>query len=173
MKRFVYFCLMDIVSGSRNDIQDIARLVRKVWQPTYGHILSLEQSTYMLDTLYDTGTLSRQMDIGHRFLLLKDGQRLLGFAGFELDWQHHAGTTKLHKLYLDTEVQGKGWGKGLLDAAIAYVKEQGQTALVLNVNRENKAFRFYERYGFQVIAEEDIPIGNGYYMNDYVLKINW
>ena len=29
---------------------------------------------------------------------------------------------------------------------------------------------FYEKLGFTVIKEEDIDIGNGYLMNDYVME---
>ena len=43
-------------------------------------------------------------------------------------------------------------------------------SLLLNVNRHNKAISFYKKYGFDIIAEEDIDIGNGYYMNDYVME---
>ncbi len=42
----------------------------------------------------------------------------------------------------------------------------------LNVNRKNIANRFCERNGFIVINEEDTGIGDGYYMNDYVMEKN-
>ncbi len=29
---------------------------------------------------------------------------------------------------------------------------------------------FYEANGFTVVAEKDFDIGNGYYMNDYVMQ---
>ena len=44
-------------------------------------------------------------------------------------------------------------------------------ALDLNVNRYNySAQSFYEKFGFKVLKEEDIHIGGGYFMNDYVLR---
>jgi hypothetical protein len=39
------------------------------------------------------------------------------------------------------------------------------------VNRYNKAKGFYEKLGFKVIGKEDIDIGNGYLMNDYVMQL--
>ena len=50
------------------------------------------------------------------------------------------------------------------------IKTLGGVSLQLNVNRNNKAKEFYERQGFAVIKEEDIDIGNGYLMNDYVME---
>ncbi|MEI9808163.1 MAG: hypothetical protein WDO16_09960 [Bacteroidota bacterium] len=38
------------------------------------------------------------------------------------------------------------------------------------MNRSNNAKLFYEKIGFIVIREEDIDIGNGYLMNDYVME---
>jgi ribosomal protein S18 acetylase RimI-like enzyme len=50
------------------------------------------------------------------------------------------------------------------------MKTQGATTLQLNVNRNNPAKIFYEKLGFAVLNEEDIDIGNGYFMNDYVMQ---
>jgi diamine N-acetyltransferase len=41
--------------------------------------------------------------------------------------------------------------------------------LDLNVNRHNPAKSFYEKIGFTVLREEDVPIGP-YWMNDYVMR---
>lgn len=41
---------------------------------------------------------------------------------------------------------------------------------LITVNRNNDAKRFYERRGFEIIKEADFDIGNGYFMNDYVLE---
>jgi hypothetical protein len=37
------------------------------------------------------------------------------------------------------------------------------------VNRYNNAKSFYEKMGFAIVREEDIPIGP-YWMNDYVMR---
>jgi ribosomal protein S18 acetylase RimI-like enzyme len=39
------------------------------------------------------------------------------------------------------------------------------------VNRHNRALHFYEKQGFKIIREEDIDIGSGYFMNDYVMEL--
>ena len=65
--------------------------------------------------------------------------------------------------------QGKGYGKTLINAVAEKTKESGKNILDLNVNRYNNAKSFYERMGFEVVYEEDIPIGP-YWMNDYVMR---
>ena len=42
----------------------------------------------------------------------------------------------------------------------------------LNVNRNNPALGFYEHIGMRKDREGDFPIGNGYYMNDYIMALD-
>lgn len=42
---------------------------------------------------------------------------------------------------------------------------------IINVNRNNKALHFYERKGMKKLREGDFAIGNGYYMNDYIMGL--
>lgn len=42
----------------------------------------------------------------------------------------------------------------------------------LNVNRNNKALQFYEYMGMRKLRKGDFPIGNGYYMNDYIMGLD-
>ena len=60
----------------------------------------------------------------------------------------------------------------MLQFIINEISKEGVKYLELNVNRENKAIGFYKKLGFTIIAEEDIPIGNGFFMNDYVMQIS-
>ena len=84
--------------------------------------------------------------------MLKKNEICLGFASYE----HHylnSNSTRLHKFYLLTEHQGKGMGKLMLDKIVALAKENRSDNLSLNVNRFNKAFVFYQKMGFEIIAE--------------------
>jgi ribosomal protein S18 acetylase RimI-like enzyme len=46
----------------------------------------------------------------------------------------------------------------------------GASILELNVNRSNNAVTFYQKFGFTTTSEVDLPIGEGYFMNDYVMQ---
>jgi len=77
---------------------------------------------------------------------------------------------KLHKIYILPECQGKGYGVQLIDEVKRRLIAQKITILDLNVNRYNKAKNFYEKLGFKVVDEEDVPIGP-YWMNDFVMRL--
>jgi len=61
----------------------------------------------------------------------------------------------------------------LLQKVCNHAKENGANTLQLQVNRNNIAVNFYKKHGFKIIAEEDFDIGNGYFMNDYVMELQF
>ena len=92
----------------------------------------------------------------------------IGFASFSA--HDDPSVYHLHKIYVLPDEQGKNVGKQLLDYIISDIKAAGATSLQLNVNRFNKALHFYEKQGFKILREEDIDIGSGFFMNDYVME---
>ena len=68
------------------------------------------------------------------------------------------------------EAQGNGVGIQLINEIINHAKKKNDNILFLNVNRFNKAQHFYSKLGFQIAFEEDISIGNGYLMEDFVME---
>ena len=108
------------------------------------------------------------MEQGHTFLLASIDKEPVGFASFSATKQE--GIYKLHKIYVRTDIQGKGIGKALLNGVIVEITSFNATSLQLNVKRDNNAKLFYEKAGFTIIGEEDIDIGNGFFMNDFVME---
>lgn len=154
---------------SSDQLQTVRDLAYAIWPDAYGTILSEQQLAYMLDKIYAIPSLEKQMESGHVFLLAEEDGVFYGFASYEVDYRN-SGKTKLHKIYVQPQTQGKGVGKTLLAAVEEAVKLNENQALLLNVNRYNKAIAFYKKNGFEVIAEEDIDIGNGYLMEDYIME---
>lgn len=68
-------------------------------------------------------------------------------------------------------------GSSAEGAVVAFGPENGNVVpevramIELNVNRNNPAIGFYHRFGFQILRQGDFPIGNGYYMNDYIMGL--
>lgn len=153
--------------ASEKDIPLIRDLSNKIWPQTYSTILTTEQIDYMLKMMYSEESLQQQMKQQHEFIIVNDGVNPVGFASFSLI---ETGVYKLHKIYVLPQKQGKGTGRFVINEIIKAMIRKGGTTLQLNVNRNNKAKEFYEKLGFTVIKEEDIDIGNGYLMNDYVME---
>ncbi len=153
-----------------DDINTIGFLAQQIWPDTYGAILPPEQLKYMMKLIYSPGSLRRQMvDERHQFLIVEQTEEPIGFASWSV--MSDPGIFKLHKLYVLPGRQGKGLGRTLLQFIFETIRPEGAAMLRLNVNRFNKARQFYERMGFAVIGEEDIDIGHGYFMNDFIMEI--
>jgi RsiW-degrading membrane proteinase PrsW (M82 family)/ribosomal protein S18 acetylase RimI-like enzyme len=150
-----------------HDIPLIRDMACKIWPVTYGGILTKDQLGYMLDLLYSEKKLGEDMEKGIQFAMLYDGVEPIGFASIGMTEPQ---VYKLHKLYVMPSYQGKGAGKFIINELINVIKRKGAATLLLNVNRNNPAKSFYENLGFTVIKEEDVDIGNGYFMNDYVME---
>ncbi len=147
----------------------ILKLAREIWGPTYAEILSQEQIDYMIDMMYALAVLEKERGEGIVFELVKENGKPIGFLSYG---PYKPGTMKLHKLYLSQSHHGKGIGSRMLSRAKEAAKELGATELLLNVNKHNaRAIRAYRRNGFEMIREEKNPIGNGFFMDDYVFGI--
>lgn len=160
---------MEIRKAGLDDFKIINDLALKTWYDTYTTILSPEQLEYMLKEMYSLEAFTEQIAVkGHHFLLLSENDRYLGFASYELNYT--SGTTKLHKLYVLPETQGKGAGRLLITTIESLAKKNGNDKVSLNVNRYNDAVKFYIKNGFEKAGEEDINIGNGYLMEDFIME---
>lgn len=160
---------MKIRNADIGDFKIINDLALKTWYDTYSSILSPEQLEYMLNSMYSLEAFTEQLAIkGHHFLLLTEDDKYLGFASYELNYL--SGVTKLHKLYVLPETQGRGAGRLLISKIEDAAKRNGNSKVTLNVNRYNNAVNFYLKNGFFKAGEEDINIGNGYLMEDFIME---
>jgi ribosomal protein S18 acetylase RimI-like enzyme len=126
----------------------------------------------MLEMMYSLDAIAAQVEKkGHVFLLAKEGADCLGYASYENNYQQ-SGKTKIHKIYIRPTAQGKGVGKSLMDEIIKISQANGSNTLSLNVNRHNQAINFYEKIGFRQVGHENIDIGNGYMMEDFIMDKN-
>ena len=162
--------MITISEAAISDIKQIQNIVNITWPITYGEILSKEQLDYMLGLFYFDEALTEQYNKKVQlFYMIYEEETNIGFIGIEHNYNKEA-ITKIHKIYLLPETQGKGIGKKVIDEIGKLASENNSAALLLNVNRFNSALGFYKKIGFEVIDEVNIEIGNGYLMEDYVME---
>lgn len=160
--------MLTIRKATEKDCTLINRLASQVWEATYGHILSKEQLDYMFEWMYAPHNLTQQMNEGHVYFIgSKDGEAF-GYVSIE---QQDKDLFHLQKIYVLPSFQGCHAGSFLFKEAVKYIKSihPEPCTMELNVNRENKALHFYQHMGMKKVREGDFPIGNGYYMNDYIM----
>ena len=161
-----------ITVATKEQLPIVRDLAYKIWPSAYGEILSKIQLDFMLDTFYSIESLEMQMlEKNQIFMLIQENDVYLGYCAYELNIDN-SNKTKLHKIYVLPETQGKGVGNRLLKEVEDITKKAGNSHLILNVNRFNKAQEFYKYKGFVITEEVNIEIGHGYLMEDYVMEKN-
>jgi len=161
--------MYSIRTATINDLETIRQIAEDTWWATYSPILEKEQISFMLGEIYSVEKISSQLKNNiQTYLLLTEDGKPVAFAAYS-PRDEDPEIYKLHKLYCLPETQGKGYGKILINEVAKKTLEAGKHTLDLNVNRYNKAKSFYEKMGFAIAYEEDIPIGP-YWMNDYVMR---
>ena len=161
--------MVEIIKATATDLHQVRSIAFKTWPIAYKVILSPEQMKYMLDLFYSMDALRDQIEhLHHKFIIAFVNDEAIGFGSWSPKITGSS-TYRLHKLYVEPASQGKSFGKLLLGHILIEITEAGGTDIELNVNRLNKAMYFYKREGFSIIREEDIDIGNGFFMNDFVM----
>ena len=164
--------MLHIRPATESDLPLIQQMAYATWPATYGSILSQTQIEYMLELMYNLAILKQQVEQKCQvFLLVFSDEEALGFVSYQLNYQDST-TTKIHKIYVLPQAQGKGAGKALVDAVETIARQNNNNALILNVNQFNKAVSFYKRSGFQQVGNEVLDIGNGFVMDDFIMQKN-
>ena len=163
--------MLQFKKADRDLIPTIEKLAQEIFPATYATILSGEQIDYMMEWMYSRESLEKQMAQGHVYHIAYYDGEPVGYTSVQMVEE---GVWHLQKIYLKPGMQGKSVGKQMFLNAVDYIRQNSQLpcTVELNVNRNNtKAIRFYEHMGMHKASQGDFPIGNGYYMNDYIMAL--
>lgn len=161
-----------IRKATPSDIPLIREMAWKTFPATYSEILSREQTDYMMEWMYSPESLRDQMERqGHVYYIAcednEPGRLCLRPA------TGSRAVPSAQKIYVLPAFQKCRLGRKLFEHAVSVVREFacGPCTMELNVNRDNPALGFYEHMGMKKVRQGDFPIGNGYYMNDYIMAL--
>lgn len=150
------------------EIDTVARLARIIWNEHYVPIIGQAQVDYMTIRFQSeeaiTGQISRE---GYTYYLIHAAGQPVGYL---------ASTEKkdelfLSKLYVLASERGKGYGRLGVDFLAGICRDKGLKMITLTVNKYNtNTIRAYEKLGFERYGEVVNDIGEGYVMDDYLMR---
>lgn len=157
--------MLKLIEAGYTDIEEIQKLASEIWWKYYPPIIGYKQVQYMLDKFYSKESILQQMEEkSHRFYFINNAKKNIGFISLE-----NKGRKKffIHKFYILQNKTGKGTGTQVMKKIIRLFQPK---EIRLTVNRQNyKAINFYFKNGFVIEKVADFDIGNGFYMNDFVM----
>ncbi len=150
-----------------DDVDAVSELASRIWRKHYvPEIVTAEQIEFMLPRVASREVFAAQLaDKTRNLWLLNCDGMLTGYMAVE---NRTGNICFIDKLYIDNHLQRAGLGFALLAHCINTLKPK---QLMLRVNRKNlKAINFYFKHGFTIDALDALDIGDGFIMDDFIMK---
>ncbi|MCR4963498.1 MAG: GNAT family N-acetyltransferase [Firmicutes bacterium] len=148
-------------------IPEMSEMATAIVREHFDPIIGKAQNNYMIEKFQTVEAIRAQLQNGYQYYFVKAGGRNIGFLAF----YPKARCMYLSKFYLYKAERGKGYAGQMLDFVIRKAREQHLPAVELHVNKNNSARYAYEKLGFRIAGCEKNDIGAGFYMDDYVYRL--
>lgn len=148
-----------------SDIALMSKVASAIVKEHYDPLLGAEQNDYMIEMFQSVKAITEQLEHGYKYYFCMSDNEIVGFMAF------YPKETEMYisKLYLKKEHRGKGYSREMLNFVISDAKRMNLDLITLNVNKYNKSVDIYKSLGFFKIRDEKNDIGNGFFMDDYVM----
>ncbi len=150
------------------DIPALSALAITSFNAKFAHLYSAENlATFLEESLSEQAVTAELANPDRVYRLAEsDDGALLGYAkiGLTCGFPEHArgqSVMELKQLYTAPAATGKGIGGALMDWAMEQFTVRGADEAQLSVYSENEgAHRFYQRYGFEKVADITFKVGD-------------
>lgn len=155
---------------SREDIETICKIAKRVWHLAYDELLPHGQVEYMLEKYQSPKAILEQIEKeNYQYYIAKFEGIPGGFIGFSPKYEGRD-EVFLSKLYFLPEYRGKGGARAAVELAVEEARKEGLSQVSLTVNRGNShAVEVYLALGFEISESRVTDIGGGYVMDDYIM----
>ncbi len=158
---------IQITIDMEEDINKLSKLAKSIIREHYDPILGTEQNDYMINMFQSVDAIKRQLADGHTFFVVSCNGEYAGYIAY----YEKESKLYLDKFYLRKDMRGCGIGRVMFGFLKERAVKGGFPAIFLNVNKHNDdSIAIYERMGFYRLREEKNPIGEGFFMDDYVYQ---
>ena len=154
---------------SEEQIRDVMRLAREIWQEHYLPIIGQEQIDYMLEKFQSESAIVGHLGGSYEYYLVVHHGQNVGYIAIVPDKHGHA--LMISKLYVRGSERGHGLGKKALQFVENLCLQRGITRIWLTVNKNNaRSIAWYSQMGFKNAGSIIQDIGGGFVMDDFRLE---
>lgn len=152
-----------------SDFRTVAEVATTVWREAFKGIVPDDQVEYMLGKFQSYDAIRNYvLEEGYTYLMIREGSRVVGYAAYVPEGDR----LFLSKIYILKEFRHQGRTSAVFDHLREVARALGLRAVYLTVNRDNSAsISVYEHEGFETVESRDTPIGDGFYMYDFVMEM--
>lgn len=155
----------------KTQITAVCRLAEEIWHDAYDALLPPGQTVYMIEKFQSPAAVTKQMEAaGYQYYLIETSGEHVGFLAIVPNHKR-AGEMLLSKIYLLSACRGQGVIRRAFSFIFDFARENRIHKIWLTVNKENfHAQAVYRHFGFQTTDSVKADIGNGYFMDDYIME---
>jgi GNAT superfamily N-acetyltransferase len=165
--------MLKTTKASLDSIPAIRRLSEEIWYQVYPSVVPIAQIEFLLSTWYSSEALTEQMEVlGHNFILVEWNDEAVGYASYSMKLANQPERFRVHKLYLQPSMHGKGIGRAMLKFIADESMPLGCRELELNVHKRNPAVGFYQHVGFAIEQDIVTVIEHGHVLDDYIMLLD-
>lgn len=159
--------MCDIVLVKQEEVMDLSFLASAIVKEHFDPLIGADQNDYMLSLFQTPEAIQKQMEDGYRYYWVNDKNKHVGFLAF----YPRVNKMYLSKFYIQKESRGKHLARKMLEFVEAEARKEHLVSIYLNVNKDNvETIAIYKHLGFTIIRNEKNDIGNGYFMDDFVME---
>jgi ribosomal protein S18 acetylase RimI-like enzyme len=158
------------------DIDELAELAARTFIDAYGEYHDKNELAKTLDEERSVGYFEKTRSTS-RVLVVKHNGKIVGYSQYgdvKLPGINpEVGDKELTRLYVDTEVQGLGIGRQLIETTLAEPDMTKAPKIYLRVWENNPgAIDLYKNYGFEKFGEITFTIKDGQQTRDLIMLLS-
>ena len=155
-----------------HEFTELEHFAAEIWREHYPPIIGQAKVEYMLKTFQSSNALERQQREGMEFFWIQSAGNQAGYLAIKRE--PDSAYLFVSKFYVHQAYRGKGYGSWAMNQLKDLTAERQLVGLELTVNRYNaSAIAFYKREGLQHLRDQCIDIGGGFFMDDYVMRLDF
>ena len=157
-----------VQAKDKSQVSRLALLAKEIWEEYYPAIISQGQIAHMIDTFQSPAAIENQIKEGMQYYLtVTDGEEI-GYLAYTVE---QGNALLLSKIYIKRDFRNKGKSREVFEFITQQARNHRCNKIWLTVNKNNKAaIDIYLKKGFTVTESVKKDIGNGFYMDDYVME---
>jgi O-acetyl-ADP-ribose deacetylase len=151
-----------------DEIRTVAKLAYEIWNEHYVPIIGQDQVAFMVDKFQSFEAITKQIkEEDYEYYIIYHAFDPSGYIGIKPSGDE----LFLSKFYVLKNKRGKGLGRKGIEFILKRANDLGNKSISLTVNKENvNSIKAYEQMGFKNLGPIVTDIGEGFIMDDYVMK---
>ena len=149
------------------EIQVTCDIAYEIWHEHFTPIIGIDQVEYMINEFQSFNAIKDQIDSGYEYYLFNYKGEVVGYTGIKKEDL----SLFLSKLYIKKEYRGNKIAKNAMKFMVELCETMSLDKIWLTVNKNNdNTIAAYEKIGFIKARMQKTDIGNGFFMDDYIME---